>query len=234
MMTLNAVAETSLFARNPDFNLGRTTLASGASRVGDLSRALFRFDLSSLPADAIITGASVQLSVTRVPDPDKEPGPASSDFSLHRVLVDWGEGTGEGLTGTAAKPGEATWSSRFHDTTSWSAPGALLGTDFANNPSATTNVNAVGSYFWNSQELVNDVNSWVADPVSNFGLILVSNNEGTRGTARRFSAKEDVDGGIPPQLIITFIPEPSSAILLAVAIAGATIRRNRGISLPAI
>ncbi len=230
VVSFGAVAETSLFERNPDANLGGTSLVSGTGRIGDPARGLFRFDVSSLPAGAVITNVVVQLYCIRRPDPDQLPGPAPSDFNLHRLFVNWGEGTGSIASGTRANPGEATWNSRMHGSTPWAAPGALIGTEYATNPSATTPVDQIGLYSWGSStELIDDVQTWRADPTSNFGFILVSDKENTEGTGRRFSTKEAPDVGTPPQLIITFnmIPEPSVSGLLVLAVGGVSLRRTR-------
>jgi hypothetical protein len=231
IVSLNAVAETSLFERNPDANLGGTSLVSGTGRIGDPSRGLFRFDVSSLPAGAIITHVEVQLYCTRRPDPDQLPGPAPSDFSLHRVFVGWGEGTGSIASGTNANPGEATWNSRLHGSTPWAAPGALIGTEYATNPSASISVDQLGLYTWTSSaELLQDIETWRTDPASNFGFILISSQENVEGTGRRFATKEASDGQAPPRLIITYIPEPSISGLLMLSAVGASFRRNRKIT----
>ena len=93
-ISLGSVGDTSLYQNKPDFNLGGTTLVAGTNQQVSRSRGLFRFDLSSVPTDAVVTGVEVQLYCTRQPDPDQHGGPVSSDFSLHRLWVGWGEGAG--------------------------------------------------------------------------------------------------------------------------------------------
>jgi hypothetical protein len=123
-VTLSAVADTSLFEANPDSDLGGTTLVSGTNQQYSRSRALFRFDLGTLPAGAVVTDAQVSLYVTRRPDPDQHGGPVDSDFSLYRLFVSWGEGSGSNATGSVAMAGDATWNQRHFGTTSWANPGA--------------------------------------------------------------------------------------------------------------
>ena len=73
------------------------------------------------------------MDVVREP----EDGLEGSTFEFHRALVSWGEGAGvpdplHPGRGFPAQPGEACWTHRFAGTgLTSSAPGGVLGTDFA-------------------------------------------------------------------------------------------------------
>ncbi len=208
-------------------------MLAGTNQENSRSRALFRFDLSTLPAGAVVTAAQVSLIVTRRPDPDQHGGPVNSDFSLHRLYVSWGEGTGTDATGSVAVAGNATWNQRHFGAISWGNPGGLIGTDYAETPSATTSVGDVGNYVWGpTGNLVSDVAAWQANPAENFGYILVSQNEESPGTGRRFASREQ-PGGVdapPARLTVTYtvVPEPSVLLLSMAALAGLALRRVRG------
>ncbi|MES2474398.1 MAG: DNRLRE domain-containing protein [Verrucomicrobiota bacterium] len=220
-LSLPSLADTSIYEDKADSNLGGTTLLAGTNHRSSKARGMLKFDVSALPVGAMVTAVQVQLYVTRQPDPDQHGGPAASDFSLHRMLVSWGEGTGSAATGSVSMAGDATWNERHFQAISWGNPGGLAGTDFLENASATTSVGDVGPYVWGSSpELVADVRAWVADPAANFGLMLMSGNEGTNGSARRFSSRNQPGGAIlGPQLVITYtmVPEPSAAGMFALA-----------------
>ena len=230
-LALAAVADTSIFEAKPDANLGATTLVAGTNQAYSRSRALFRFDVSSIPAAAVITEVQVALYVTRQPDPDQHGGPVNSDFSLYRMFVSWGEGTGTDNTGSAAMAGDATWNERQFTTNSWATPGGLIGTDFSSTPSATTAIGGVGGYVWGSSTaLVADVTFWQANPAANFGLILASQDEAALGSARRFGSKEQPGGTIAPaQLLVTYslVPEPAASGLWLLGLAGVAAASRR-------
>ncbi len=229
-LVFGSVSDTSIYENKADSNLGATTLLSGTNHQFSRSRAMFRFDLGTLPAGAVVTGVQVQLYVTRQPDPDQHGGPVASDFSLHRMFVSWGEGSGASNTGSGAMAGDATWNDRHFQAIAWGNPGGLIGTDYADTASATTSIGDVGSYVWGSSpELIADVQSWVADPSMNFGFILVNESEGSPGSARRFASREAPGGDIPSaQLIVTFtVPEPGTSLLVAAGLTGAMLRRAR-------
>ena len=229
-----AVSDTSIYQNHPDYNLGGTTLVSGTNQQFSNSRALFNFDLSGMPADAIVTSVQVALYVTRRPDPDQHGGPVNSDFSLYRVLQNWTEGSGGAVTGSPAATGDTTWNDLHYNMSggaNWATPGGQLGTDFASAPSATTSVGDVGLYLWGSSpELVSDVQSWLSSPSTNYGFALISESENVAGTARRFASSEQPGGSIPaPTLTVTYqsAPEPSQTLLLLMGAAAVLNRRRR-------
>ena len=192
---------------------------------------MFRFDVGSIPSGAVISSVQVSLHVTRRPDPDQHGGPVDSDFSLYRLFVSWGEGTGADATGSVASPGVATWNERHFGSTAWSSPGGQIGADFADNPSATTAISDLGEYVWGSStRLVNDVKGWIAAPETNFGYMLISQSEGSLGSGRRFGAKEQ-PGGLtpPPRLIVTYtvVPEPSMVALAGMGLCLVFLTRHR-------
>ena len=230
-LTFSAVADTSIFSAKPDNDLGGTTLVSGTNQQYSLSRSMFRFDLSTLPAGAVVTGVEVTLTVTKIPDPDQHGGPVNSDFSLHRLFVSWGEGTSSNATGSGAQPSNATWNERHFGSTAWASPGALIGVDCSETPSATTFVKREGDYVWGSSAgLVDDVKAWQSDPSANFGFLLVSQNEAALGTGRRFGSKEQPGAPTSPaQLIVTYsvVPEPTVAGLWLIGLTGLVFLRGR-------
>ena len=230
-LTLQAVADTSLFEGNPDFNLGSTTLVAGMNQEYERARAMFLFDLGGIPAGAVVTEARVSLYVSRRPDPDQHGGPVDSDFSLHRLFVSWGEGSGGNATGSVAMAGDATWNQRHAGGISWANPGGQPGVDYASDPSATTAVSGVGGYLWGSTAgLVSDVQGWLAAPSSNFGFMLISQSENTLGSGRRLGSSEQTGGLVTmPQLMVTYdpVPEPSVAGLWLIAWAGLLLTRKR-------
>jgi hypothetical protein len=215
---LTPVADTTLFQVATNNNLGGTTnFVGGTTASGARGRAVIRFALTNLPSSAIVTSARLSLT-----DISPTSGTfTASNFQLRRLLVDWGEGTGTGNTGTAALTGEATWTSRFHNVALWATPGAASGTDYVETASSTAFVNSSGvTTTWESTpQLVADVQLWLTNAAANFGWILISDAEGTLQTSRRFASRE-AQLSLQPKLTLEFTVPPVTAVLAPVADTG--------------
>jgi hypothetical protein len=197
-LTNNAAFDTSLLEVAPSNNNGgQEFVIAGAIQNPPISplraRALFQFDLTTLPTNTRIQTVVLELAVTK----DPGDGLANAAAGLHRMLRPWGEGNKVGVAhpgqGEAATAGEATWSHSFYPTNAWTSPGAEEGVDFVSSESSSQDVYSEGSLcrFPSTPALVADVQSWVNDPQSNFGWILISYGEGTQFTARHFGSRED-------------------------------------------
>ena len=216
--------DTALIEVEPDHNNGAEPFVNaGTTQNGTRNRGLFQWDLTGvIPQGATILSADVLFEVTK----DPGCGIANSSFSLYRMLQPWGEGDKVALDngggrGAPATAGDATWNDRFFGSSPWATPGGLAGVDFAANPSGSQYIYDVGRSpytFSSGPELVGDVQTWVNDPQSNFGWMLMSDDESTPFTARRFGSHEDPDH--PPLLRIDFevVPEPSVLILSAIGL----------------
>jgi hypothetical protein len=223
-LDLQPVADTALLEGNPDNNLGAVDpLPAGTTATGPRTRALFRFDLTQIPPGASITSATLTIQVTK-----KNFSGIGSDFTLHRLLKDWGEGTGIFLAGTGATNGEASWNNRFHPSTPWSLPGGEPGVDYAAAGSSTNFLDDVGSYtFPSTPAMVADLQAWAKDPSTNFGWILITESEGTNLTARRIASREDA--ATPPKLSIQYTagsqpPPPAPPVITNLALVANQIR----------
>jgi len=171
---------------------------AGENAMGELRRGVLAFDVTrAIPAGSTITAVSLTLNMSMTPA-------GALTVELHKLLADWGEGTshapmGEG-DGAPATPNDATWRHRFFDTIFWTNEGG----DFSATVSASQTVDGIGQYTWSSTQMVADVQSWLDDPASNFGW-LVLGDETTIATAKRFDTRESAS---PPMLTIQFIPGP--------------------------
>lgn len=173
--------------------VGRTAQGAGQS----IRRGLLAFDIaSSVPAGAVITGASLQLNMSMT-----IAGPA--DVSLHTVNAGWGEGGARGARGQGggapAQPNDATWLHGTFNNQNWAMPGG----DFSAATLASTSVGGNGSYVWSSAQMAADVQRWLDTPAQNFGWLL-RGDESAGTTAKRFDAKENPNAATRPQLTIDF------------------------------
>ena len=204
------VADTSLIEVAPDNNNGgQAWVLAGRTQNGPHDRGLYRFAFTNLPSHAIIQSVVLQLEVTRQPG---DMSAVNSTFSLHRVFRPWGEGTNNATSnpgqGTPATPGGATWLHRFFPDVPWAAPGGEAGTDYSIAESAFQLIESpdLSPYrFESTPELVADVQDWVRQPESNFGWMLIG-DEDVIFTARRFNSREDPNA--QPALEVSFVVPP--------------------------
>ncbi len=214
-VTLPAVADTTLSENYSSNNFGALTFVNaGTTQNQTRNRGLFRFaPADALPPGARITQANLVLEVRHTPSG----GYAFADFTLHRLLRDWGEGRGtspvSGNTPGAGSPaliGEATWQSPFALTPAlWAAPGALATNDYVPFPSSSQTIYGLNDSpytFATTVRLVADVQDWLDQPAANFGWILICEAEATPFTARRFASHEDPNYG--PQLQVDYLIPP--------------------------
>lgn len=202
-LQLGPVADTGLIGRSgfQDHNLGNgDTFLAGGAATAEATRSLLRFDLAGqLPIGATITAVELHLTVSRAAN-----GPGSV-FGLHKMLKDWNEGAGGGLSGRPALAGETTFNHRLFGAAAWGEPGGQAGVDYTAAASASLSVDRENTYTWaSSAKLVEDAQAWLADPSSNFGWMLISENEATSRTARRFHSRESSIS--PPMLTVTYEP----------------------------
>ena len=196
-ITIIASADTSLMEVAPEnSNGGQGWVLAGRTQNGPHVRGLYRFDLAGIPPHAIIQSAVVQLEVTGQPG-DMEA--VNSTFSLHRMLQPWGEGGNVSIAnpgqGVPAAPGDATWLYRFYPTNAWTSPGGAAGIDYASEGSSFQQVEDPDHSpyrFGSTPEMVADVQEWVRLPATNFGWILIGDDD-LIFTARRFGSREDPD-----------------------------------------
>src|SRR5947207_9467731 len=169
---------------------------AGENGMGELRRGVLAFDVAgTIPAGSTITAVSLTMNMSMTPA-------GAETVELHKLLADWGEGTshapmGEG-DGAPATPNDATWRHRFFDTIFWT----MQGGDFSATVTASQSVGGVGQYTWSSAQMIADVQSWLDNPASNFGW-LVLGDETAIATAKRFDTRESAS---PPVLAITYVP----------------------------
>ena len=154
------------------------------SAAVQVRRALLRFDVSSIPLNAQIQ--SVKLTLTTLKSAGNSTTP--HNFTLHKLLNNWGEGTSNGLgNGSPATVNDATWQNTFYPSFNWTTSGG----DFVNTASAMA-VGILNEFTeWSSVQMLNDVNAWIASPSSNFGW-LIKGEENIRGSAKAFASKESL------------------------------------------
>lgn len=197
-VTLMPVADATLFedSQGSRANGAGQFLFIGQTSQPENRRAVLRFDVSSLPADATITSVSLRLTMSRTISTGRT-------ATLHRVLADWGEGSsnagGQEGNGTSSATDDATWIHTFFDQQTWASAGG----DFDASASATQTVSGNGAYTWQSDGLIADVQRWIAEPDSNFGWLLLG-DESAQRTAKRFDSREHPTAANRPQLTIEF------------------------------
>jgi hypothetical protein len=192
---------------------------SGVNEDGNARRALLAFDIAgSIPAGSDIESVTLELHVSKTQLP-------LVDFSLHRMLGDWGEtttgpaGRGGGA-GAIAEPGDATWVQAFAGdmATDWGTRGG----DFVSTASATTSAGLNRTLpQWSSeshQALVDDVQAWLDAPDQNWGWIL-RGDEGRTPSTIRYDSKESSVPSNRPQLEIEYVAEPSGGALAIASLA---------------
>ncbi|MFM1770426.1 MAG: hypothetical protein RJA22_2955 [Verrucomicrobiota bacterium] len=231
VVTLQPVADTSLFSLTPNNNWGGADFlnAGTAGNLG-INRGLMRFDLGgAVPPGSTILNATLTIEVVRMP----ASGHRNSIFDLHRMLVSWGEGSQAPVppqdVGLPAGPGEATWNHRFGNALPWGQPGGLPGVDFLSTASSSSFVSLIGDpiEFGSTTALISDVQFWANNPSQNFGWMLSTQQEDLAKTARSFASRES---GFGPVLTIEFIPVPEPGLwtLAAAALLLVTARRKKG------
>jgi plastocyanin len=160
-----------------------------------IRRGLVAFDLTSLPANAIVTNASLAMFLSM-----NQGG--SQAVTLTKASQDWGEGASNagdpGGNGTQAAAGDATWLHTFYNLGFWANPGG----DFAPTISASATVSTDNTtYNWSGSGVIADVQTWLSNPMGNFGWV-IRGNEVDSGRTQRFNSGNN--GTNPPQLTVTY------------------------------
>jgi hypothetical protein len=177
-------------------------LFAGKTRNGEIRRGLIAFDIASgIPEGSTITGVSLTMTVSRTIA-------KATEIGLHRVESEWQEGSVDAFgnegsgAGADAQPGDPSWTHRAFDTAEWDTPGG----DFAADASATTTVDGRTAHTWASTaQLVEDVQSWLNNPDTNYGW-LVLGDETKNQTTNRFNTKENEDSESGPVLVVEYRP----------------------------
>ena len=155
--------------------------ATGGNEGGGIRRGLIHFDMEGvIPEQAVIEDVTLHLYASNDPD-------IAEKVRLYPALQDWGEGAScaNGGKGTAAKTGDATWLHTFFDTDFWEEAGG----DRARPASARETVDMLGNYTWSSNRMKKDVQSWVEQPETNFGWLLIGDERNPR-TVVAFASRE--------------------------------------------
>jgi hypothetical protein len=177
-----------------------TAMFVGMSSVPAARRALLHFDVAaSIPAGSRVLSAQLELSVQT----SATPLPLLTD--AHRLTQDWAEGPtvapgGQGVGGPALV-GDATWLHTSYQTTFWTSPGG----DFVATPSFSFELAASGmTVVSSSTGLIDDVQTWLNNPSSNFGWLL-KGDETLASTATKITTHESPNTSEHARLVISYL-----------------------------
>jgi hypothetical protein len=182
-----AVRDNSIYAESNNSNGIGTNLFAGRNGQGNARRALIKFSQLIIQPDSV-KGITIRLQVNQVSDNTLR------KFRLYKLTADWGEGTSSsaGGAGAAATTNDATWNFRFFNSQSWSTSGG----DYVASPSDSVMIDNPGVYTFSGSGLLTDYKSWVTNPATNFGWILIG-DETANNSAKRFTSREGAAAAAP-------------------------------------
>lgn len=204
-VSLEPQKDNSIYSDGPDdtSNGSGDHLFAGVTNNGVLHRALIQFDLSSIPAETLIDSAMLTLEISKS-------NSGTQQGSIHKLLSDWGEGASNAASnegqGAEALEGDATWNFTFLNAQSWNNPGG----DFVSDASASVSIGNTGSVIFRSNKLLEDINSWLSTPESNFGLVIIVDESGGK-SSKRFYSRENSNEEKRPSLTL-YYEEPSTTV----------------------
>ncbi len=193
-VTFNPTNDNSLDQNAPSKNNGASTTIIVDGQTNQALRPTLKFDLSSIPAGATITSASLQMVATAVASNSAE------NVEVHQMTRDWLEGTG---SNTAGSP---NWT-QYSGASTWTTPGG----DFNGTAESTTSVSTTGTYTWS---VTNMVNTWYTTPVNNFGMLLKFAIENTGNQNKTFGSKENATTANKPVLSVTYTTTGTSGSIV--------------------
>ncbi|TET53573.1 MAG: DNRLRE domain-containing protein, partial [Actinobacteria bacterium] len=177
------------------FNYGTSDMMWLGKLYGELYRPLLKFDLSSVPSNALITKATLNLDIV-----NSEPWGAENTgiaVTAHKVTSSWDENT-------------VTWDTMPSFDTASAATQIVFGYTYYPHPPNDKSADLQ----WTSDDLTTLVTGWHAGTTANNGLLLKSDQaEGDTLPARAFASSENFSvytfkEAIWPRLIVEYTTAP--------------------------
>ncbi|MFC1584360.1 DNRLRE domain-containing protein [Fibrobacterota bacterium] len=185
---------------NTSYNYGNDATRGGATagKVGSggggsyVMRSLVKVnDFSDVPTGATVLLAEFKSYCGSV-------GSATNQtITLYRVLRDWNEGTGTGQD----QANMSNWT-EYADENTWTTAG--VGSE-GNDRSASVVSASVGNTGWYTWDITQTFKDWHSGDSANYGMVFISNAEGTNESYKNFHASE---GANVPYVEVTYVLYP--------------------------
>jgi hypothetical protein len=183
----------------PNYNTGACgQLLIGGNDTPEIYRAVIKFDLTYIvPVNVSVTSAVLTLYFA---DPSDSAG--LNTYTAYELSRSWTEGMG--ACGVSGSP-DANVSWDFYDGAgnSWFTAGGDFAADPAGNTVVVGSVAAGSSMSFNLNPAL--VQSWIADPSSNFGVIIKGDQE--TGTGQYWASpcsSQNTQINLRPRLAVTY------------------------------
>jgi hypothetical protein len=205
-----------------NYGSSQTICLASYDSTGDLTNGmgLIRFDVSGL-AGRSIQSARLTLYIEDLADPWENTYSAVKVSPMHSEDGDWVAGSSDAQPETGA----SCFSYKGYNTKTWARPtdhyvGWNWGhTDWTLSTDTGLTVPTDGMWFYKQVSVdisPSLISSWAASPASNPGLLIGgADNIALGGTFNNFCSSESTDLAMRPALEVTFVPEPSPAVVLA-------------------
>ena len=182
-----SVDDTWINMKEPNKNYGKEEKLEIGAFGPETSHGLIRFDVSAIPAGALINAATIRLYF----DGASEQPPGSGIFA-HRIENPWDEGRKKGSTGDGAN-----WDDR-----DLNVPWNSAGGDYVSSSISFTPMGAAGAYHF--LDIAAVMQEWIDGTALNYGVLLRS-SAGVKQA--EFMAGDEPSQSQRPRLLVSYACE---------------------------